>query len=49
VGKEFWTEMVKFSQMIDFGVIDENDMQMIYFAETASEIWGVIKNYYQLS
>jgi uncharacterized protein (TIGR00730 family) len=49
VGKEFWTEMVKFSQMIDFGVIDENDMQMIYFSETASEIWGVIKNYYQLS
>ena len=49
VGKEFWTGMVKFPEMIDFGVIDENDMQMIYFAETASEIWGVIKNYYQLS
>jgi len=49
VGKEFWTEMVKFSQMIDFGVIDENDMQSIHFAETAEEVWGVIKQHYQLS
>jgi uncharacterized protein (TIGR00730 family) len=49
VGKEFWTEMVKFEQMIDFGVIDELDMQVIHFAETAQEAWIVIKDHYQLT
>ena len=49
VGKEFWTGMVKFGQMIEFGVIDEIDMQVIHFAETAQEAWSIIRNHYQLS
>ena len=48
VGKEFWTGMVKFDQMVEFGVIDELDMQVIRFAETAEEVWSIIKNHYQL-
>jgi len=48
VGKEFWTGMVKFQQMTEFGVIDEEDMKVIHFAETAEEAWGVIKSHYQL-
>jgi uncharacterized protein (TIGR00730 family) len=49
VGKEFWTEMVKFEQMIEFGVIDELDMKVIHFAETAQEAWIIIKDHYQLT
>ena len=49
VGKEFWTGMIKFEEMVEFGVIDEIDMQVIHFAETAKEAWGVIKNHYQLT
>ena len=49
VGKEFWTGMVKFEQMIDLGVIDELDMQVIHFAETAQEAWAIIKDHYQLT
>ena len=49
VCKEFWTGMVKFEQMIEFGVIDEIDMQVIHFAETAQEAWAIISNHYQLS
>jgi uncharacterized protein (TIGR00730 family) len=49
VGKDFWTGMVKFDQMVEFGVIDESDMQVIHFAETAEEVWSIIKNHYQLS
>jgi uncharacterized protein (TIGR00730 family) len=49
VGKEFWAEMVNFQQMIEFGVIDEIDMQAIHFAETAQEAWAIIRNHYQLS
>jgi len=48
VGREFWTGMVKFEQMLEFGVIDDLDMQVIHFAETADEAWATIKNHYQL-
>jgi predicted Rossmann-fold nucleotide-binding protein len=41
--------MVKFEQMVEFGVIDEIDMQAIHFAETAKEAWVIIKNHYQLT
>jgi len=49
VGKEFWVGIVKFEKMIEFGVIDEIDMQVIHFAETAKEAWTVIKKHYQLT
>ena len=49
MGKEFWTQMVHFQEMIEFGVIDEGDMRVIHFAETADEAWSIIKNHYQLS
>jgi predicted Rossmann-fold nucleotide-binding protein len=48
VGKDFWTGMVKFDQMVEFGVIDEADMQVIHFVETAEEGWNIIKTHYQL-
>jgi uncharacterized protein (TIGR00730 family) len=49
IGKAFWTKMIHFEQMVEFGVIDESDMQVIHFAETAPEAWEIIQNHYQLS
>ena len=49
VGKDFWTEMVNFKQMMEFGVIDEADLQGVHFAETAQEAWHVIRDWYQLA
>lgn len=49
IGKEFWNQMVHFKEMIEFGVIDEGDMKVVHFAETAEEAWGIIRNHYQLS
>ncbi len=49
VGKAFWTEMINFKQMIEFGVIDENDMQSVHFAESAHEAWQIIREWYQLN
>ncbi|OIM98400.1 3-isopropylmalate dehydrogenase [Polynucleobacter sp. QLW-P1DATA-2] len=48
VGRDFWNEMVNFKQMVEFGVIDQEDMQTIHFAETAPEAWQVIQDWYQL-
>ena len=49
VGKAFWTEMVNFKQMIEFGVIDETDLQGVHFAETAQEAWQFTRDWYQLA
>lgn len=49
VGKAFWSEMVNFKKMIEFGVIDEEDMQCFKFAETAKEAWDCIRDWYQLA
>ena len=48
VGKEYWNEMINFDHMVEFGVIDEGDMQTIHFSETVQEAWQVIRDWYQL-
>ena len=48
VGKSYWNEMLNFKRMVEFGVIDEEDMQSIHFSETAEEAWQVIQDWYQL-
>ena len=48
VGKEYWNEMINFDHMVEFGVINEEDMQTNYFSESAQEAWQVIRDWYQL-
>ncbi|WP_231970139.1 LOG family protein [Polynucleobacter necessarius] len=48
VGKDCWSEMVNVNHMMEFGVIDEEDMRSIHCSETAVEAWQVIQNWYQL-
>ena len=48
VGRDYWNEMVNFERMVEFGVIDEEDMKTIHFSESAQDAWGVIRDWYQL-
>jgi hypothetical protein len=34
--------------MVEFGVIDQGDMNSIHFTENATEAWQVIEDWYQL-
>jgi uncharacterized protein (TIGR00730 family) len=49
VGKSFWQEVINFKHMLDHGVIDQADMELIHFVETADEAWAVIRDWYQLA
>jgi uncharacterized protein (TIGR00730 family) len=49
VAKEFWSEMVNFKKMAQFGVIDQDDIDLIHLVETAEEAWKVIVDWYQLA
>ncbi len=48
VGRDFWCETINFQNMLDQGVIDQADLDLIHFVETAPEAWEVIRNRYQL-
>ncbi|MEX0852345.1 MAG: LOG family protein [Bauldia sp.] len=46
VGDEFWRGVVDFDALVDEGVIDPEDRDLFWFAETAEEIWDGIVNWY---
>ena len=48
VGKAYWEGVINFNHMVEFGVIDREDMHSIHFSETAPEAWQVIRDWYQL-
>ena len=49
VGTAFWGNAIDFNLMMQYGVIDQADMKLIHFTETAEETWQVIQQWYQLS
>jgi len=49
VGTAFWENAIDFNLMMQYGVIDQADMKLIHFTETAEETWQVIQQWYQLS
>jgi predicted Rossmann-fold nucleotide-binding protein len=49
VGKGFWQEVINFNHMLTHGVIDQADMDLIHFVESAEEAWAVIRDWYQLA
>ena len=42
VGEEYWRGAVDFDYLVDEGVIDREDRDLFWFAETAEEIWDGI-------
>ena len=49
VGRDFWSEVINFEKMLEHGVIEQADMDLIHFVETAQEAWTVIRDWYQLT
>ena len=49
VGTAFWENAIDFNLMMQYGVIDQADMKLIHFAETAEETWQIIQQWYQIS
>ena len=42
VGETFWRKAIDFDFLVDEGVIDEEDRDLFWYAETAQEIWDGI-------
>ena len=49
VGEDFWSDVMNFKKMLEHGVIEQVDMDLIHFIETAEAAWNVIRDWYQLA
>lgn len=49
VGHDFWSEVINFKKLLEHGVIEQADMELIHFVETAEAAWSVIQDWYQLT
>ena len=49
VGETFWKGAVNFDHLVDEGVIDPEDRELFWFADTAEEIWDGILGWYEAS
>ena len=48
VGEDFWCDIIHFKKMMEFGVIDQEDMKLIHFVESAEDAWKIIQDWYAL-
>jgi uncharacterized protein (TIGR00730 family) len=49
VGESYWRRAVNLDFMVDEGVIDKEDRELFWFAETAQEIWNGILHWHDAS
>jgi uncharacterized protein (TIGR00730 family) len=47
VGEEYWRRAIDIGFLADEGVIDPEDLELFWFAETANEIWNSILDWYE--
>lgn len=49
VGEPFWRGVINFEHLVDEGVIDAEDLDIFWFAETAQDIWNGILDWHELN
>lgn len=47
VGEKYWSHLVDFDYMVEEGVIDPEDAELFWYAETAEEIWESICDWHE--
>jgi uncharacterized protein (TIGR00730 family) len=44
-GREYWRHVVDFQFLADQGTIDDDDLKLISYAETAAQAWSIIESF----
>ncbi|HUG23579.1 TIGR00730 family Rossman fold protein [Piscinibacter sp.] len=45
-GRDFWTKLINFDQLVETGMISPMDLHLFRFVETAEEAWSELDAYY---
>jgi uncharacterized protein (TIGR00730 family) len=48
VGREYWEKVINFQFLADEGTIDDADLDLFRFVETAEEAWEIIRKFHHL-
>jgi len=48
LGSGYWLRVINFDLLVEEGTIDEADLELFDFLDSAEEAWSIIKNYYDL-
>lgn len=46
-GREYWQNVIDFQYLADEGTIDDSDLDLVRYAETAEEAWEMIRQFHQ--
>lgn len=49
VGKDYWRSVFDMDYLVEEGVIDEEDRELFWYAETAEEIWNGILRWHEVN
>jgi len=49
VGEHFWRRAIDFDFLVEEGVIDPEDRELFWFAETAEEIWNGLQHWHTIN
>jgi uncharacterized protein (TIGR00730 family) len=47
-GRKYWDSIITFQRLADEGVVDDEDLKLINYAETPEEAWQIIANFHGL-
>ncbi len=48
MGREYWQRVINFDALVEEGTIDESDLELFEYVDSAEEAWKKIKNHYRL-
>jgi predicted Rossmann-fold nucleotide-binding protein len=46
--REYWDKVINFKGLADEGVVDDQDLKLINYAETPQQAWEIIANFHGL-
>jgi uncharacterized protein (TIGR00730 family) len=49
VGREYWQHAIDFEYLVDEGTIDEQDLDLFHYADTAEEAWKIIQEFHGIA
>jgi len=49
VGERYWRQVFNVDFLVEEGVIDPEDRELFWFAETAQEIWEGIQHWHRVN
>jgi uncharacterized protein (TIGR00730 family) len=47
--RKYWDSVINFQQLADEGVVDDEDLKLINYAETPQEAWTIIANFHGIA